>query len=320
MARNVSFLEYVVAVCGQGSRVRDLLSTFRLFRNWYDVVLFRFGLKPKLTMELRTGESVRITSLEDYNNFYGSKLYLEYMSRKHNSKLLFTVKKNNIRFLWHGKKIMFYCDSAQQRANSAGMIIETFIDEQYSRLNVKDRDVVDIGANVGDTAMYFALKGAKHVYAFEPYPYSYNIAKRNIKQSDLAEKITLLNEGCGKKATVNIPEEFKNYGGSDLRGSNNGVKIKVSPLKEIIKRYKLKNAVLKIDCEGCEYPVILDAANGDLGAFNQIILEYHYGYKNIEEKLIGAGFKVEHSIPYIVHNSLSRDSSMILGMIYSVKR
>ena len=318
MARNVSFLEYVAGTIGQVFRIQKRLSL--LFRNWYDVILFGIGLKPKLTMKLRTGESVRITSLEDYNNFYGSKLYLEYMSRKHNSKLLFTVKKNNIGFLWHGKKIMFYCDSAQQRANSAGMIIETFITEEYSRLNVKDRDVLDIGANVGDTAMYFALNGAKQVYAFEPYPYSYNIAKRNIKQSDLAEKITLLNEGCGKKATIKIAKEFKNYGGSDLKDSTNGVKIKVTPFKDIISRYKLKNAVLKIDCEGCEYPLILGANNKDLSAFNQIILEYHYGYKNIEKKLIGAGFEVKHSLPHMVFYPSFTGSSMIVGMIYAVKR
>jgi len=58
---------------------------------------------------------------------------------------------------------------------------------------------VDVGAASGDTAIYFALNGAKHVYAFEPYPYSYNIAKENIKLNHLEDKITMLNEGCGRR-------------------------------------------------------------------------------------------------------------------------
>ena len=52
------------------------------------------------------------------------------------------------------------------------LINENFIKEQYKWLDVEGKNVVDVGANIGDTAIYFALKGAKHVYAFEPYPYS----------------------------------------------------------------------------------------------------------------------------------------------------
>jgi len=49
------------------------------------------------------------------------------------------------------------------------------------------------------------------VYAFEPYPYSYNIAKKNIKLNHLEDKITLLNEGCGKSGFVTIQEDYEKY-------------------------------------------------------------------------------------------------------------
>jgi methyltransferase, FkbM family len=139
------------------------------------------------------------------------------------------------------------------------MIEENFCNEQYASLNIEGKDVVDIGANIGDSAIYFALKGAKHVYAFEPYPYSYNLAKRNVELNNLNNKITMLNEGCGKSRFVNIRDETKNYGGTDLKSFKNGKKIKILSLDGIVEKFKLRNATLKIDCEGCEYATILNA-------------------------------------------------------------
>lgn len=50
----------------------------------------------------------------------------------------------------------------------------------YNELNVEGRDVVDIGAGIGDTAILFSLNGARRVIALEPYPYLYEKAYVNI--------------------------------------------------------------------------------------------------------------------------------------------
>lgn len=60
-------------------------------------------------------------------------------------------------------------------------------------------EVVDIGANVGDSSLYFAAKGASHVYAFEPLPLAYAVALENIKLNHLENKITLCNGAVGSK-------------------------------------------------------------------------------------------------------------------------
>ena len=52
-----------------------------------------------------------------------------------------------------------------------------------------------------------------------PYPYSYNIAKRNIRLNHLEDKSTLLNEGCGKSGSVTIKEDYENTGSTDLKNS-----------------------------------------------------------------------------------------------------
>jgi len=49
-------------------------------------------------------------------------------------------------------------------------IIGTFEDEEYGYVDVKNKSVVDVGAFVGDTSIYFAIKGAKKVIAIEPHP------------------------------------------------------------------------------------------------------------------------------------------------------
>jgi hypothetical protein len=40
-------------------------------------------------------------------------------------------------------------------------MVEVFVDEEWGFLDVNGRVVVDVGAFVGDSSIYFALKGAK---------------------------------------------------------------------------------------------------------------------------------------------------------------
>ncbi len=66
------------------------------------------------------------------------------------------------------------------------VVRENFIENQYEWLDAKNKVVVDIGANIGDTAIYFSkIKKARKVIAFEPYPYSYKLAEENIKINKL---------------------------------------------------------------------------------------------------------------------------------------
>jgi hypothetical protein len=49
-------------------------------------------------------------------------------------------------------------------------ILEVFDYGEYEPLGVEGRVVVDVGAFVGDSTIYFALKGADRVITVEPYP------------------------------------------------------------------------------------------------------------------------------------------------------
>jgi FkbM family methyltransferase len=46
-------------------------------------------------------------------------------------------------------------------------------------INVEGREVVDVGANIGDTAVFFSrVKKASKVIAIEPLPYVFSLAQK----------------------------------------------------------------------------------------------------------------------------------------------
>ncbi len=93
---------------------------------------------------------------------------------------------------------------------------------------------------------------------------------------------------------------------------------KNTTLSDIIKRFNINHsAVLKVDCEGCEYGILLKAQNSDLRKFEQIMVEYHYGYLNLKMKLESAGFKVSKTFPRYLFNTGAENKEMIIGYIYA---
>ena len=297
-------------------KINDLLSMRKIAKNWIDVALFRIGLKKTLTIKFRDGKTAHFKNQEEYFGFWKQELGQNELLKTVKN-IHYKIKSNNIALEYQNRKIYFYYDTNKQLSNSIGIINENFIEGQYKWLDVEGKDVVDIGANIGDTAIYFALKGAKRVYSFEPYPYSYNIAKKNIELNHLEDGITLLNEGCGEKGFVNIRKDYKNTVGTDLKNFKEGKKIRIESLDEIVKRFNLKHAALKVDCEGCEYDLILNASDEALHAFDQIIIEYHYGYRNLVKRLRQAGFKVKYSLPKYSNNIEAEDGNTYLGLIYA---
>jgi FkbM family methyltransferase len=305
--------------------MKDLLVVKSIVKNWYDVLLFRVGLKkPGFVMHLRNGKKIEIKKSEDYFSFWESEEGKQESFKPLNfDRLVKIIEKGKIiKFKFNNKLLRFHYDSKKQLDNTVGLIKDQFIGEQYKWLDVKGKDVIDIGANIGDTAVYFAFKGAKHIYAVEPYPYSYELAIRNIKLNRLEDKITLLNEGCsGKENVIKIDTAYKNTGGTDLKYFSKGKRIKITTLESIVKRFNINYpAILKIDCEGCEYDVLLEAQNSDLRRFKQIQIEYHYGYLNLKRKLESAGFEVNKTLPKYSFNSEAENKEMNIGYIYAERK
>lgn len=222
-------------------------------------------------------------------------------------------------FEYKGIWIYFAYETEQDRQEITAMVYENFIKDQYKSFDVKDKIVIDIGAAVGDSAIYFALHDAKHVYAFEPYSSSYKKLKQNVILNKLQKKITVINQAlAAKPGTMRIAIK-EAMGGSKLEESKDGKIIKITTLSEIVERFKIKEAVLKLDAEGAEYDIIMNSIwTSEVEAllrFKEIMLEYHFGYIDIKQRLERIGFRTSHTIPRMVFY----DPKMRLGLLKASK-
>ncbi|MFP3257413.1 MAG: FkbM family methyltransferase [Candidatus Nanopusillus acidilobi] len=177
--------------------------------------------------------------------------------------------------------------------------------------------ILDVGGEVGDTALYFALKGAKKVIVIEPFPNNYEYLVKNINYNNFQDKIIPINAMVGKenkKTNIIIPDEFIVR---DAKESDTGYQIEMITLSKLIESFNIKEALLKMDCEGCEYESILNENDETLKIFKKIQLEYHYGYEKLKEKLEKLGFRVECTKPLKVYNPDATNPNLEVGYIYA---
>jgi FkbM family methyltransferase len=169
--------------------------------------------------------------------------------------------------------------------------IEVFLEKEYDYLPVKDKIVIDIGANIADSSIYFALCGASKVIALEPFPKNYEMAKKNIALNNLSDKITLILAGCSGDLGFINSYQSPLPGNKDL--------IPLLRLEDILKENGIDHddSVLKMDCEGYEYDILMSSKRESLRRFRHMQIEYHYGYKNLKEKLETCGFNVSVTRP-----------------------
>lgn len=175
--------------------------------------------------------------------------------------------------------------------------VEHFLEQPYRLADVKGRIVIDIGAFSGDSSIYFAWRGAKRVYAFEPVPTAFEMAADNIRLNDI-RNIELFNEAIGSAEgeLVLDRDQPANRGFSVTAHPSiktGDKRIHVKSFESLIGELKPEDAVLKMDCEGCEYEVLLNSRDEYLLPFDQIILEYHHGADNIVERLVKAGYDLD---------------------------
>jgi FkbM family methyltransferase len=295
------------------NRLTQLRTIPRMFRNWPQLVLFRLGLRNRVVAKWRSGGSVDIQSMQEWGNLQGDSLWGQELLRAYGC--IVSLKDDVVELTFRGKALRFQAESL---VKSFAMLVEQFVQEQYKWLDVKGKQVLDVGANIGDSAIYFAINGALHVYSFEPYPYTYRLAKRNVELNGLEKQITLLNMGCGKDGAITVNPQLKSEPSSTLIPSEAGDTVRIVSLKRIVQDYGLSDAIAKVDGEGCEYELILGASDRELQAFSQMMIEYHHGCAGLVDRLRKVGFHVTRSRPFDFHNPVTGVTEVV-GFIKAIK-
>jgi FkbM family methyltransferase len=208
--------------------------------------------------------------------------------------------KDRIRFKQHGDDFYAYVSGLKILLPFPSGVIElkdTFLNEEYSFFDLKGANVLDIGAFIGDTALYFALKGARKIIAYEPVPPTFKIAEKNVSLNNYESVIDLSREAIGtEKGTLRInylPEWSGRSSFNQLSEKTIPFDVNVKPLSDAIDELGFVD-LLKMDCEGAEWEITKVAVkNGWLGNVGKVILEVHGGNIDIMRKLFEkANFRI----------------------------
>ena len=190
--------------------------------------------------------------------------------------------------------------------------------ERYKALDVEGKTVLDIGGSIGDTAVFFAVGGAKRVVMLEPFPAICALARRNVEINGLSHCIEVRMESCGPRdGSLNVDPTRLATVRTLARASKEGVAVPMRSLASLVKELHIPSeSVLKIDCEGAEYEIIESVEESTLRQFDQILLEYHYGLGHLVERLARAGFDISVTGPeitYSAHGGGLMQAGLILG-------
>ena len=153
---------------------------------------------------------------------------------------------------------------------------EVIMDKQYERFITLPTNglIIDIGGAIGEFALY-AAKNGNRVYAYEI--------------DDERTKLFLKNKKINKLVGVSLHH------------------MKASSLDAIFKENSIKKCdLLKIDCEGDEYPIFKNSSDQTLQKIESITMEYHLHnhlmkkeFKNLVQRL-KKYYKIYH-FPNQVH-------------------
>jgi len=183
------------------TKVRRALASRYVFDNWFSLLiryaLTRLGFNVRLVA--RVGDCTFELSPEGFERFVSGFSRGLIRSVECNGKRLIVnnIEITNINDLINTETYAKVLGWAYDPANSLwvrgdakfrhmyGPIIETFHYGEYEPLGVEGRVVVDVGAFVGDSAIYFALKGARKVIAIEPHPSAFVEMLDNIKLNNM---------------------------------------------------------------------------------------------------------------------------------------
>ena len=194
----------------------------------------------------------------------------------------------------------------------AWSVKETFLDRFYTRYGTEIEPhwtIVDIGAAIGEFTVFAAQQAAQgKVLAFEPNSASFALLQENLKLNSIGNA-QAVNAGVWNRAGAMTLDAAN---GEPLQAQTqfsetaavSGQSVPVITLGQLLEEFAPEGIdLLKLDCEGAEYPILFSASPSTLGAVKRIIMEYHeldaqQNHQKLAKHLQSAGFQVRlHANP-----------------------
>ncbi|MCB0596325.1 MAG: FkbM family methyltransferase [Lewinellaceae bacterium] len=140
--------------------------------------------------------------------------------------------------------------------------------------------IVDVGAHFGYFSIFASLNAGPEatIISVEPSQHNYNILRRNIRDSKVENvypiRAAIADTAGEADLYLSRPENHSLFREGD--GPVETEKVRSITLDTLLQEQDLEEIdFLKLDCEGAEYPILLEAGSALLDRITTISLEFH---------------------------------------------
>ncbi len=206
------------------------------------------------------------------------------------------------------------------------VLLETIMYKNYNpdkKLIINQDDtIIDIGANIGAFSIFAAHNAKKGIiYAFEPSVENYVLLKKNIKLNNITNLKPINQAVAAKNGTTKLYLDKSNKAAHSINiVSKDYNVVKTVSLSNVFKTHRIKECnLLKLDCEGAEYEILLNTSSSTFKKINKIVCEYHEPhYYGIKDKQ----YNVKNLIDFLKLNKFKVKVIKVNdyeGLLYAIK-
>jgi len=181
--------------------------------------------------------------------------------------------------------------------------------------SLRVRQIVDIGANVGVSVLWFAHRFPQaRILAIEPGVEASAMLEKNVRANGLQDRVDIWRvavggrQGSGNLAhganlATNYMVDASAIGASTSRHETiDTERVDVVTLQDVLERIPDGQIdLLKMDCEGGEFEFLGARDRSELERINTVVGEYHTSrersWLDLKRVLLDAGFRVEAETP-----------------------
>jgi FkbM family methyltransferase len=283
------------------NKLKIIWDIISLVKNWPKVFWVKFGFLNQAEVYFRNGYNFNLNP-KNWGQFLG---YVKFFGKASNKR---KVENGLVYFDYNGKNVVFDCGNREPYI--AAEVFESAYEDFFNEEVIKDKIVIDLGCSIGDTPVYFALKGAKRVIGIEMLPYRANLAVKNISLNSLKNVCQIVNAAVGgkkDKILVSVNQENSEHY-TNLRDfakkedQKSLIEIPVITLEDIVKNYHIEEgSVIKSDLQGGEREFFINASDDDLKKFSFILIKFYYlrdeVIKILKDRLELCGFRCKYYKP-----------------------
>jgi FkbM family methyltransferase len=191
------------------------------------------------------------------------------------------------------------------RLQDAGDPVSVYVDQDYRNAPVewlKLRTIVDVGATAGAFTVWASKRAPQsRIIAVEPNPAVYPYLTRNVALNGLEDRVACFETALGDlngHAAIADDTVFSTLTRVVPTSMGRGPSVKMITLETLLNVAQIDRCdLLKIDCEGSEYEIILSMSTRVLQKIGAIICEYHprtdYDLVDLLNHLRAAGFRLQ---------------------------